>query len=189
MENYKFFRERNADSVRDEYEIIVPTSEELEKELKNKLVEKLSMIDVIFDSVARAEYLKVKGKDIPKGVSEVVVKQKIGLRVLVDFLDLTISLCMVCGFNYEELLIYNDNYLVDGGIFKELFIEAVNKIASEKTNEENIKGLAQAVMMLVNNLKLDIDVVEEERLKVEKAEGSFLNGKILKPKSVLDEQN
>ena len=34
----------------------------------------------------------------------------------------------------------------------------------------------------MNNLKLDIDLVEEERLKVEKFEGSFLNGKILKPR-------
>lgn len=182
MEGYKFFRERNADAVRDEYELIVPTSEELEKELKNKLAEKLAMIDVIFDEEKREEYLKKKGKEIPKNVSEVVVKQKIGLRVLVDFLDLAVSLCMVCGYNYEELLVYNDNYIADGGIFKELFTETVNKVASEETTEENLKEFAQVVMMLVNNLKLDIDEVEKERLKVEISEGSFLNGKILKPK-------
>ena len=182
MEGCKFFRERNAESVREEYEIIIPSQDELEIELKNKLVEKLEMIDVIFDEQKRAEYLKKKGKEIPKGVSEVVIKQKIGLRVLVDFLDLAISLCMVCGFNYEELLIYNDNYIVDGGIFKGIFTESINNVASNKITEESLKELAGAVMMLMNNLKLDLVLVEEERLKVEKLEGSFLNGRILKPK-------
>ena len=60
MEGCKFFRERNAESVRSEYELIVPTREELEVELKNKLIEKLDMIDVIFDEQKRAEYLKKK---------------------------------------------------------------------------------------------------------------------------------
>lgn len=182
MEGCKFFRERNAESVREEYDLIIPTRDELEVELKNKLVEKLGMIDVIFDEEKRAEYLKKKGKEIPKGVSEVVVKQKIGLRVIVDYLDLAISLCMVCGFDYEKLLIYNDNYLVDGGIFKGIFTETINNIASKQISEETLKELAGAVMMLMNNLKLDLDLVEKERLKVEKIEGSFLNGKILRPK-------
>ena len=182
MEGCKFFRERNAESVRNEFDIIVPTKDELEIELKNKLHEKLEMIDVIFDMDARAAYLKAKGKVIPKGVSELDVKMKIGLRVVVDFLDLTIALCMVSEIDYERLLIHNDNYIPDGGIFKGMFVESVNKIINEETSEENLKELANAVIMLMNNLRLGFDIVEEERLKVEKAEGSFLNGKILKPK-------
>lgn len=182
MDGYKFFRERNAESVRDEYDLVVPTKEELEKELKNKLHEKLEMIDVIFDLDARASYLKQKGKVIPKGVSELEIKKKIGLRVIIDFLDLTIALCMVSGVDYEKLLIYNDNYIPDGGIFKGIFVESVNKILNNETTEDSLKELSNAVIMLMNNLRLGFDFVEEERLKVEKAEGSFLNGKILKPK-------
>ncbi len=178
----KFFRERNADFCKEEFDIIVPTKEELKFELKKKLFEKLKMIDVVFDAEARQVYLQSKNKEISKDLNEIEIRQEIGLRVLVDYLDLTIALCEVYGYDYEELLNYNDDKIVDHGIFREMFIATVKKFVEEEPSLENMTSVAELVMMFINVLKLDIDEVEQERIRVEKAEGSFLHGKILKQK-------
>ena len=86
MEKY-FWREKNANYYLEKCQVLTLSNEELFEEIIKKFEEKLDMINAIFDKEKRNDYLKKKNKSIPSETPELIVKQKIGTRVIVDFLN------------------------------------------------------------------------------------------------------
>ena len=169
-----FWREKNSNSQVDKCQVVVPTRAELFDELIKKLYEKIEMIDVIFDKDKRQTYLQAKGKTIDKSIPEIVIQQKIGTRVIVDFLQLAKD---VCEFKSIKKVNISQENKIEKEKIKSILDNAVSDLETNKKIEEGIALIYNAVLSLAKALSLEYETLEKERQKVENMEGSFLNGK------------
>lgn len=169
-----FWREKNANNFIGKCNIVVPTSDELFEEIIKKFEEKLEMIDVIFDKTKRNEYLSKKNKTIPKGTPEFVIQQKIGSRVVIDFLQLVKDLC-----NLKNIKIDFPN-IANSKSKEEIYLSMKNAISNLKTIiKDSLVIIYENILNLTNILSLNYETLEAERQKVEEKEGSFYKGKIV----------
>ena len=173
MKKY-FWREKNAEFQIGKFEVVAPTSEQLFDELVKKIYEKIEMIDVIFDENQRRFYLRKKGKIIDDNIPEIVIQQKIGTRVIVDFLQLVKDVCELKSIKVKSTCRHNK-------IEKEkIKLTLENAILELKTNDRieiGIDLIYDVILSLAETLSLKYEVLEMERQKVEDLEGSFYNGK------------
>lgn len=170
----QFWREKNANSFIGKCNIIAPTSDELFEEIIKKFEEKLEMIDVIFDKAKRNEYLSKKNNAIPKETPELVIQQKIGLRVIVDFLQLVKDLCKLKNIkiDFPNLASHKNK--------EEIYLSMKNAISNLKTSTKNsFLIIYENTLNLTNILSLNYEMLEAERQKIEEKEGSFYKGKIV----------
>ena len=173
MEKY-FWRERNADKFINEFSVIQPTKQELFDEIVKKFYEKLEMINVIFDKTKRKEYLSKKNKTIPENIPEIVIQQKIGTRVIVDFLQLIKDMCELKNL---QLNLLNENSHKSK---EEIIISIENSIKNiEQQAQESLIQIFYEILNLTKLLSLNYDKIECERQKVEEKEGSFYKGKFV----------
>ena len=173
LEKY-FWREKNANSFGGKCEVIVPTSDELYKEIIKKIEEKLKMIDVIFDKTKRAEYLSKKNKTILKETPELVIRQKIGSRVIVDFLQLVKDLCNLKNIkiDYTKFATHKNK--------EEIYLSLKNAVSNLKSNtKDSLIIIYENILNLTNVLSLNYEILEIERQKIEEKEGNFYKGKIV----------
>ena len=173
---YKFWKEYNANLFNNKFVVYEPDRNTIFKELVNKCQEKCQMIDVIFNRNKRQQYLENKGKSIPCGTPELVVKQKIGTRVIVDLLQLIKDLRQFFGKN----ITLKKHNILPGTVEDTKFL-LNNAISIMNTDTYNaINQMYNATAQLSILLELNLDDLEIERQKVEEKEGSFLKGKIVK---------
>ena len=132
------------------------------------------MIDVIFDKYKREEYLLVKKKDISKEIPERIVKQKIGERVCIDFLQLIKDLCELKNLNlkFEN----KSKSLTQEEIYNSIHHAILNL---NSCLEESLKVIYCCICSLMTLLFLDFNTIELQREIIEKKEGSFIKGKIV----------
>ena len=169
-----FWREKNANNFIEKCDIVVPTSDELFEEIIKKFEEKLEMIDVIFDKIKRNEYLSKKNRTILKETPELVIEQKIGSRVVIDFLQLIKDLC-----NLKNIKINFPN-IASSKSKEEIYLSMKNAIFNLKTNtKDSLIIIYENILNLTNILSLNYEMLEVERQKVEEKEGSFYKGKIV----------
>ena len=172
--NKYFWREKNADVFKEKNEVYIPTSDELVDELINKFYEKLGMIDVIFVKQARDRYLAKKNKYIPENTPELVVQQKIGTRVIVDFLQLIKDFCDLKYLNIKsDFSVRNKD---KESICKSLKC-AIDNLKIE--TQTSVQIIFENVFSLMDLLQLNYEDMEKERIIVENKEGNFRNGKFV----------
>lgn len=188
MEYYKFFRKKNAESIKDNYEIITPSKKELEELLRDKLAEKLQMIDVVFDKQIRERYLKRKNKVIERGITERQIQKQIGIRVLVDFYDLLDSLSRLKGVNLNKNTA-NKELLKTKTQIKNKMMEVVSMIGVRNHYEDYLNELEEALCSFANILEISHEEIQSEQKKIEEKEGSFFEGRIVKEKEKLFDNN
>lgn len=169
----KFWREKNADYYLDKAKVIVPNKEELYESIIEKFEEKIFMLDVIFDESARSKYLIEKSKEIPVGTSIFEIQQKIGIRVIVDFLQLINDLSQFIGrkVSVNEIEITKCSA-------KEIKENIAKYVLSLKENTvAKLEKIYINILCLSKLLKLDFRELEKERIVIEEKEGSFYKGK------------
>lgn len=172
----KFWREKNANYYIGKEEVVVPNKQELKESIINKFEEKILMIDVIFDENERNNYLKEKNKKIPEGTPLIKIQQKIGARVVVDFLQLIKDYSLLKEIDLK--LTFNEN---DKVVNKEEIKEGLSKsVCKLKDNaEEGLYSIANKINNLIILLDLKYDQLENERKVIEEKEGSFYKGKFV----------
>ena len=172
--NKYFWREKNADVFKEKNEVYIPTSDELVDELINKFYEKLGMIDVIFVKQERDKYVAKKNKLISENMPELVIRQKIGTRVIVDFLQLIKDFCDLknLSINFEFEVCNKDKE----NICKSLKY-AINNLKVEP--QTSVQIIFENVFSLMDLLQLNYEDMEKERIIVENKEGNFRNGKFV----------
>ena len=132
------------------------------------------MIDVIFDKTKRADYLSKKNKTIPKEMPELVIRQKIGSRVIVDFLQLVKDLC-----NLKNIKIGYPKFATHKNK-EEIYLSMKNAISNLKSNtKDSLIIIYENILNLTNVLSLNYEILEIERQKIEEKEGNFYKGKIV----------
>lgn len=132
------------------------------------------MIDVIFDKIKRNEYLSKKNRTIPKETPELVIEQKIGSRVVIDFLQLVKDLC-----NLKNIKIDFPNF-VSPKSKEKIYLSIKNAISNLKiSTKDSLIIIYENILSLTKILSLNYDIIENERQKVEEKEGSFYKGKIV----------
>ena len=172
--NKYFWREKNADVFKEKNEVYIPTSDELVDELINKFYEKLGMIDVIFVKQERDKYLAKKNKLISENMPELVIRQKIGTRVIVDFLQLIKDFCDLKNLNINfEFEVCNKD---KENICKSLKY-AINNLKVEP--QTSVQIIFENVFSLMDLLQLNYEDMGKERIIVENKEGNFRNGKFV----------
>jgi len=174
MEKY-FWREKNANYYLEKCQVLSLSNEELFEEIVKKFEDKLEMINVIFDKEKRNEYLKKKNKSISSETPETIIKQKIGTRLIVDFLQLIKDLSFLKKINitFSET---ETNIKNEFEIYNSLKIEILNL----KTNtNKSLNKIFNIVLYFIRFLSLDYDKLEIKRKEIEGKEGSFLKGKIV----------
>ena len=177
MGEYNFYREHNADYFVGKTEVRFATNQELIPLLIDKFVQKVDMIDVVLDKTARQDYLVKKNKTIPDGATEQQIRAKIGLRVVVDFVQLVMDSCKAISVDYNSLVVTKQNInLMDTKQKLSNIVENLNS-SFDKTNLESILSI---VTNFAVGIGLDMDRVESERKKVEEREGNFYRGKLVK---------
>ena len=132
------------------------------------------MIEIIFDKAKRNEYLSKKNKTIPKGTPELVIQQKIGSRVIVDFLQLAKDLCKLKNIkiDFSNLASHKNK--------EEIYLSMKNAISNLKTSTKNsLLIIYENTLNLTNILSLNYEMLEAERQKIEEKEESFYKGKIV----------
>jgi len=172
----KFWREKNANSNIGKAEVVIPNKQELTDSIINKFEEKLLMIDVIFDESARNKYLKEKNKIIPEGTPIIKIQQKIGARVVIDFLQLIKDWSLLKEIDFKLEINKNDKI-----VNKEEIIEVLRKgINQLKDNtEKGLYSIFNEINDLIILLKLNYEELENERKVIEEREGSFYKGKFV----------
>jgi hypothetical protein len=172
----KFWREKNADYYIGKEEVTIPNKQELTDSIINKFEEKLLMIDVIFDESARNKYLKEKNKTIPEGTPLIKIQQKIGTRVVVDFLQLIKDYSLLKEIDLK--LEFNKN---DKIFNKEEITKGLRKSINELRNdvEEGLHYIFKDINNLIILLDLKYDELENERKVIEEKEGNFYKGKFV----------
>jgi len=172
----KFWREKNANSNIGKAEVVIPNKQELTDSIINKFEEKLLMIDVIFDESARNKYLKEKNKIIPEGTPIIKIQQKIGARVVIDFLQLIKDWSLLKEIDFKLEINKNDKI-----VNKEEIIEVLRKgINQLKDNtEKGLYSIFNEINDLIKLLKLNYEELENERKVIEEREGSFYKGKFV----------
>jgi len=134
----------------------------------------LDMINVIFNYKKRNEYLLKKNKVIPEHTPEILIQQKIGTRVIVDFLQLIKDFCDLENINIKsDFAVCNKD---KDSICKSLK-SAIDNLKIETQN--NLQIIFDNVLCLIDLLKLKYEDMEKERIVVENNEGSFRNGKFV----------
>lgn len=176
MEKY-FWREKNADSCVGKGQIILPTSEELERELILKLDQKLGRMTFIFDKKAREEYFKLKK---PKRInienlSEEETQRVVGKNVIVDFMQIIMDLCGFYKIDIKTLK-NKDQTMEKEEIFAKIK-EGIDNLLLKKKINPSIEIIYNCNVALANMLGLDLNDIEMQRKAVEQKEGSFLKGK------------
>ena len=132
------------------------------------------MIDVIFDKIKRNEYLSKKNRTILKETPELVIEQKIGSRVVIDFLQLVKDLC-----NLKNIKIDFPNF-VSPKSKEKIYLSIKNAISNLKiSTKDSLIIIYENILSLTKILSLNYDIIENERQKVEEKEGSFYKGKIV----------
>ena len=154
--NKYFWREKNADVFKEKNEVYIPTLDELVDELINKFYEKLGMIDVIFVKQERDKYLAKKNKLISENMPELVIRQKIGTRVIVDFLQLIKDFCDLKNLNINfEFEVCNKD---KENICKSLKY-AINNLKVEP--QTSVQIIFENVFSLMDLLQLNYEDMEK----------------------------
>lgn len=176
MEKKYFWREKNADACMGKGKVFEPTREELKAELVAKLRQKLDRVDVIFDKAARKNYWETDEKSKSfnlEDFSEEELQRKIGLNVVVDFLQLTRDLCQ---FYEIELRRQNPNKLSVEDIKKQYEIN-IKSLDDESEIQSSVENILRTTISLMNLLGLAFEDVEQKRKEKEEKQGSFYKGK------------
>ena len=177
MKKY-FWREKNADSCKGKGQIILPTREELERELILKLEQKLGRMALIFDKEARMEYF-LKDKK-PKRIkiddlSEEEIQRVLGKNVIIDFLQVLMDLCNFYEIDFNTLSSCPQKIAKEGISAK--IKENIDNLLSNKKIKQSIEQIYTANIALANLLKLDLNDIEKQRKIIEQKEGCFFKGK------------
>lgn len=173
-----FFREKNADSFigKDGVTVLNVSKEDLFDNIKSKLIEKVEMVNVIFEKSSRESYLKEKGKVIDTYIPEVEVQQKIGTRVIIDFLDLIYSICKLLKVSLDTEILKEESISINFYIDLRKYVE---DLCEENNIVENIQSIFDTIFFMAKYLGLKMQDLERERKEVELKEGSFYNGKLV----------
>lgn len=169
-----FWREKNANSFIGKCKVLGLTQSELFEEIIKKFYEKLDMINVIFNKTKREEYLYKKNKIITENTPEIEIRQRIGTRVIIDFLQLIKDLC---DLKHIKLKAASSE---SGKNKDEIYLAISGAISNIKSNtEDSLLTIYKNILNLIDLLLLNYMDIEIERQKVEEKEGSFYNGKIV----------
>ena len=173
-----FFREKNADSFigKDGVTVLEVSGDELLRNIKNKLIEKVEMINVIFEKSSRESYLKEKGKVIDMYIPEFEIQQKIGTRVIVDFLDLIYSLCKLLNISLDTTIVQDESVSINFYIDLRKYVE---DLCEDNNVSENIQLIFDTIFFMSKYLGLKMQELDKERKIIEYNEGSFYNGKLV----------
>lgn len=173
----KFYREINANSISGA-NITIPDAEELKNALIEKLREKSNHINVLISKTDRDEYLAKKGKlEESKKLSEKEVKSLLAKRLVVDILQLFWDLSKAFGEKVQLILEPKNNF-TEQQVQQEL-LWCCEKLITKKTKSEIFEVIANNIAILAKTYNFTFDELEAERIKVEKEEGNFYNGKFV----------
>lgn len=177
MEKY-FWREKNANFFLGKNEVIEPTKEELERELILKFAQKLDRIDVIFDRNAREDYFINDKKPKPniENMSESEIQQKIGLNVVVDFIQVVRDICEFYKYDFKKLSSKSHNKITKEEIKRNIKND-INNLFIRQDIFDRINDIYQNAIYLANLLNLDLELIEQTRKEKEEKQGNFFNGK------------
>lgn len=181
--DYNFYREKNANSLIEKFKVEVPSNEVLIKEIKLKFLQKADMIEVIFNAKKRQKYLEEKHKTIPPETSEFEIQQKIGLRVLADFLDLETSLakCYNLSLKQDSLMIESSlKYLkLDSKRLSKNVCKLCKKLQKGNKMAEILLKINENLKTIAVYLKFTFEDIKTFADEIEKKEGSFYKGKLV----------
>ena len=200
--NIKFWREKNALSLSDRFEIREPSKIELSKLIIQKFKEKANMFAAVYDFEKTAKYLHSKAKKeqlliLAQEVEQTQsvpfeLQQMILERVLIDFFQLERDFMKANqikpGMTYKRgsMFIYERKFNPS-----KTYGDICTQIASldPKNESDNIPALARihkSVEEIALNFQMDIKDLKKQQADIELSEGSFLKGKIIdtsKPKT------
>lgn len=207
--NIKFWREKNALSLSDRFEIREPSKIELSKLIIQKFKEKANMFAAVYDFEKTAKYLhsKAKKEQNPEKKEQLLIlaqeveqtqsvpfelQQMILERVLIDFFQLERDFMKANqikpGMTYKRgsMFIYERKFNPS-----KTHADICTQIASldPKNESDNIPALARihkSVEEIALNFQMDIKDLKKQQADIELNEGSFLKGKIIdtsKPKT------
>ena len=115
-----------------------------------------------------------KNRTILKETPELVIEQKIGSRVVIDFLQLIKDLC-----NLKNIKIDFPNF-VSPKSKEKIYLSIKNAISNLKiSTKDSLIIIYENILSLTKILSLNYDIIENERQKAEEKEGSFYKGKIV----------
>ena len=105
---------------------------------------------------------------------ELVIRQKIGSRVIVDFLQLVKDLCNLKNIkiDYTKFATHKNK--------EEIYLSLKNAVSNLKSNtKDSLIIIYENILNLTNVLSLNYEILEIERQKIEEKEGNFYKGKIV----------
>lgn len=177
-----FWREKNAEKCVGKYEVKTPTKKELEKELIAKLEQKIDKIDAVFNKNARIGYYRKQNKTMPdfSKYTEKQIQQKLGARLVVDFLQLSKDLCDF--YDIDSVTVIEVKNALSYSDIKSKETKAVQMLKSYIKNNTNpfsevIFLIDEGAWNLAKLLNLTKDEIFQLFHKVNEKEGSFFNGK------------
>ncbi len=171
----KFYREINANSIK-EAKLEIPSKDELQVALVEKLREKTEHINVLINNSDRESYLLKKNKfEESKKYSEQEIKSLLAKRLIVDMFQLFSDLQRTFNENLKITLSLREGFNEEQ-IQKELFW-CCDKLLTKKTKSEIFEEIAINLFSLSNLYGFTLDEIENERKRVEEKEGNYYNGK------------
>lgn len=198
-EKIKFYREKNALSLSEKYEVTEPTESELFILLLNKFEEKIDMFKFGFDREKTISYLQNKikktnnsekrqafsralenfenNKPVPKKLQQLVMK-----RTLIDIAQLEKDIFKMVGYNpgmtYKRSAKFTSSRPFDmNGVISEMksLLEQF-KLKADPMAMSKIMRLSNEI---AEHYEIDQKEIKQQRAEIQDKEGSFLNGKLV----------
>lgn len=165
-----FYRELNAKSIANAT-LVSPNKHLLPELLKEKLADKVSHLQTIYTKTLRDIYLNKKNM-VTKAetMPEYVVKTLLATRVAADILEILLAFA---DLNSTEIDFTNI-------MAKDLTEQEIYLLFTKQLNEGiNLTALASLLKSYLNVYNLSPTTILNEIKKIQKKEGSFLNGKLV----------
>lgn len=168
----KFYREKNAKSIKDAKKR-VPSRQELIENLILKLKEKTNHIEVIKNKSLRDEYLKKKNKyEQSLEVSEEKIISLLMERVSIDIYELLITLSKIINI---KLSFENKKTKVTNTINKNM-LKLISNLYNDSLKNDALQKIANVFTCLLKNYNFSLEHIEKQMKCVIKKEGSFEKG-------------
>ena len=175
--NIKFCREKEALPIK-YTNVTVPTKNQLEDLLTDKLFDKANFVGVIYMEDLSDEFLRQDNMlDKTETMGNPDVKKRFATRLSADLLQLYIDLSKFYDYpiSFEN---YYDYDCIEPEV-EDLLVQCCNELETYSDKRATMKKFLSLIIKYASLFNLSFQDVRDEQIKIEKEEGNFYNGKLI----------
>ena len=162
------------------YFITAPTSSELKTYLKTELREKANQMEMFTNKLKREQYLEETGQwERSQDIGEFETKKHLSNRLAIDIMQIIKDMCLAEDINFDTVRTTTALELNEEQCIKNIITYTERLFYIDTNIHETLMLIYSTLVSYINYNDLIYGDIEKACLMVEKAEGSYYNGKLI----------